>query len=974
MRHHVRALKLFWALCLLCLLQLPIAGDHTNPPDPEPESSLCSGTPPATGTDAEHHGSQIAHQTSSSGINTSSSPVTASSAGPITSSSPGTCAFASINYVTRRPPSQCYTRSRPSTTATSTGKPTDSESLLAKDSLSESEHGTSTQRQTTATANVQSSEQQSSADLDNTPSISSFTKSSVESEVTGPPVARHPPEAVAVEIATVVDPEVESPLDNAKFLSFEDWKKQNLPQVPDNAGARLGRPTRARPGLENTLEGLGDDGEIPVDFSGFGGSMSRGQAQADRDSNEPGQGDGDAPKRRSKDAGKTCKERSNYASFDCGANVLKTNPQCSKASSILVENKDSYMLNECSADNKFLIVELCDEVKIDTIVLANFEFFSSIFRTFKVSVSARYPVKIDKWKDIGTFEARNVRDLQAFLVENHDDFARYVRVEFLTQYGSEFYCPVSLFRVHGITAYEEYKLEQMSQEERDEHEEGVSETGTSVEIRVEPTALSETTSTTTSETVSTALTLESSSEESKTDVAGSSTTPVIVNAACHMEVSADIDRKTSPSSELHPSGAPETVLHAGSHDTSSISDPSGSRSMSISQHEVSSASTAPSMSDISTSNGNVPSSTPNAQDPTSSMQSAPPLPLNQMHAGASASQVSAHNDTASAAPLPSSNNSVNASSPDASSSATPVSKSATNATASASASSASPPSREPATQESFFKSIHKRLQHLEANSTLSLQYIESQSALLRDAFEKVERRQVAKTTTFLSILNSTVSAELSRFQSEYESLWQSTIMELSSQREEGRRERELLGERVRVLAEEMVNQKRLMAAQATILLLCLGLVVFARFGGMNTAIDSSLIQGMQEIVNKGKRMRAEEKEMMRRGPRWRWESPWASPSRRMRSSGAASPAEVDWEPTAASTPRSTDETGAQGPGLMPGHAHHQPYPSLDGTERSVESEQSLKSNVAHAIQSAPTTPLSEVAQQETMGTSNEHTL
>jgi hypothetical protein len=58
------------------------------------------------------------------------------------------------------------------------------------------------------------------------------------------------------------------------------------------------------------------------------------------------------------DAGKTCKERFSYASFDAGATVLKTHPGAKNAKSVLIENKDSYMLSECSAENKFIIIEL----------------------------------------------------------------------------------------------------------------------------------------------------------------------------------------------------------------------------------------------------------------------------------------------------------------------------------------------------------------------------------------------------------------------------------------------------------------------------------------------------------------------------------------------------------------------------------------------------------------------------------------
>ena len=105
------------------------------------------------------------------------------------------------------------------------------------------------------------------------------------------------------------------------------------------------------------------------------------------------------------------KERFNFASFDCGAVVMSTNKGAKSATSILQESKDQYLLNVCEAPEKFVVVELCEEILVDTVVLANYEFFSSAMRTFRVSVSNRYPPKKD-WTPIGTFEAKNSRDAQ----------------------------------------------------------------------------------------------------------------------------------------------------------------------------------------------------------------------------------------------------------------------------------------------------------------------------------------------------------------------------------------------------------------------------------------------------------------------------------------------------------------------------------------------------------------------------------
>lgn len=55
-------------------------------------------------------------------------------------------------------------------------------------------------------------------------------------------------------------------------------------------------------------------------------------------------------------------------------------------------------------------------------------------------------------------------------------------------------------------------------------------------------------------------------------------------------------------------------------------------------------------------------------------------------------------------------------------------------------------------------------------------------------------------------------------------------MELANQREEGRRERELLAEHVKMLAEEVVSQKRIVAVQTGLMLLCLGAIVFGQLG------------------------------------------------------------------------------------------------------------------------------------------------
>jgi hypothetical protein len=51
-----------------------------------------------------------------------------------------------------------------------------------------------------------------------------------------------------------------------------------------------------------------------------------------------------------------------------------------------------------------------------------------------------------------------------------------------------------------------------------------------------------------------------------------------------------------------------------------------------------------------------------------------------------------------------------------------------------------PPPVQPTPGESIYGTIMKRLTSLEHNQTLSMHYIEAQSAMLREAFGRVEKR------------------------------------------------------------------------------------------------------------------------------------------------------------------------------------------------------------------------------------------
>jgi len=653
-----------------------------------------------------------------------------------TTATASTCRAVTANYITHRLPQQCLRGGSGSGGGNYTATPSSSfEQVAASIAAVTARVGGGAEGGTQTAIEASGPTQIPSAG------------STVSSESAPVGTATPPPPAPLPE-ATENESE-DSPLDTAKFLSFEEWKAQNLARAGQSSESfedRVREPRRggASGSLNNALDSLGEDAEIELDFGGetdggvpeykVGRSDKPNSATANGDGNG-GDGDGPDPRghTRSKNAGTTCKERFNYASFDCAATVHKTNPEVKGATSILVENKDSYMLNKCGAEKKFFIVELCDDIIVDTIVLANFEFFSSMFRSFKVFVSDRYPIKQNGWKDLGTFEARNSRQVQAFLIENPLIWARYLKVEFLTQYGNEFYCPISLLRVHGTTMMEEFKHQ------------GETSTGGAEEDIIEevvPEAV--------------AVNIEEEMQARVTAVA-----PVVEEEA-PKEV---YEVNEEPVQEVriqmgHDDGSaicrPVLVLEFGPlflPTCAVMRMPSATHSTPTSvMTESSTIISAGMLSSSAVVMEAIGPTSANPNPPENSASEEPTL-VTPSHAKEKERETTSDTSTASVkAPDTTFREPKNPPSPHPPS--PPPAPSGSQVTHS------HPPPAVPTTQENFFKTVHKRLSLLEANATLSLQYIEEQSRILRDAFVKVEKRQMEKTAQFIEKLNSTVLAEL----------------------------------------------------------------------------------------------------------------------------------------------------------------------------------------------------------------------
>ncbi|KAJ0972162.1 hypothetical protein J5N97_020121 [Dioscorea zingiberensis] len=123
----------------------------------------------------------------------------------------------------------------------------------------------------------------------------------------------------------------------------------------------------------------------------------------------------------------------NYASATKGAKVLAFNKEAKGASNILDKDKDKYLRNPCSAEEKFVVIELSEETLVDSIEIANFEHYSSNLKDFELLSSLVYPT--DHWVKLGNFTAGNVKHAQRFSLQE-PNWARYLKLNLLSHYGA----------------------------------------------------------------------------------------------------------------------------------------------------------------------------------------------------------------------------------------------------------------------------------------------------------------------------------------------------------------------------------------------------------------------------------------------------------------------------------------------------------------------------------------------------------
>ena len=142
-----------------------------------------------------------------------------------------------------------------------------------------------------------------------------------------------------------------------------------------------------------------------------------------------------------------------YASKAAGALILDSSANFQGASNLLQKDRDKYAIVACEEPNKYVVIGLSEDILVKQIMLANYERYSSHMKEIHLSGSATTAVGSKDWIDLGTYVTEPIgggSGAQTFDL-TEPTWARYLKIEFLSHYGDEYYCTVSQISVHGST-------------------------------------------------------------------------------------------------------------------------------------------------------------------------------------------------------------------------------------------------------------------------------------------------------------------------------------------------------------------------------------------------------------------------------------------------------------------------------------------------------------------------------------------
>ena len=147
-------------------------------------------------------------------------------------------------------------------------------------------------------------------------------------------------------------------------------------------------------------------------------------------------------------------KKMNFASSGAGASVINHSPESAKGySNLLTDDKDKYALSQCS-EKKWVVILLSEECIVKSVVMANYERYSSTLKEFQLLASSTWPPEKNEWIDLGTYTAEPKLGEQSFSISENKyaGTVRYLKVKFNSHYSNEALCTYSQIKVHGDTA------------------------------------------------------------------------------------------------------------------------------------------------------------------------------------------------------------------------------------------------------------------------------------------------------------------------------------------------------------------------------------------------------------------------------------------------------------------------------------------------------------------------------------------
>ena len=155
--------------------------------------------------------------------------------------------------------------------------------------------------------------------------------------------------------------------------------------------------------------------------------------------------------------------RLDFASKSAGALILEKSAGWKGASDLLNSDNDRYAIIPCAETSKSVVVSLSEDVYVKTIMLANYERFSSTVKDFQLLGSQT----MGSWVDLGTYTAKSGGGKQEFELKEYS-WARYLKLRVLSHHGDEHYLTISQLSVYGDTmvqGFHEHWEEEQEQED-----------------------------------------------------------------------------------------------------------------------------------------------------------------------------------------------------------------------------------------------------------------------------------------------------------------------------------------------------------------------------------------------------------------------------------------------------------------------------------------------------------------------------